>query len=144
MIKSASKAQMLKHLESRVSFFRVPELMFFETAYLMDSSTEAISQTSSGGVSIQSPQNLQNPPRQRIEPARRAKVVSYLVPDRTWSRASDWQEGAPATCPSWPDPSRMFPVRVFNENSAKAELLGIQVFLAVAPSSRGCGAARTN
>ena len=44
MIKSASKAQTLTHLKSKVSLFKVPELLFFKTAFLSDSTTEAISQ----------------------------------------------------------------------------------------------------
>lgn len=44
MLKTASKAQMLKRLESKVSLFKVPELLYFKTAFYTDSSSVVINQ----------------------------------------------------------------------------------------------------
>ena len=44
MIKCTSKAQTLKHVEPKLTVFKVPELLFFETAFFLNSTDEVIGQ----------------------------------------------------------------------------------------------------
>lgn len=44
MIKRTSKAQMLKYVKPKLTLFRVPEFLFFETTFFLDSPAEVIAQ----------------------------------------------------------------------------------------------------